>query len=57
MDLVLSELMMLLLFIILPITVVITIIILIRNWMVNQTKLKEEQNSLLKQIIDQKNKF
>jgi hypothetical protein len=57
MDLVLSELMMLLLFIILPITVVITIIILIRNWMVNQTKLKEEQNSLFEQIIDQKNKF
>jgi hypothetical protein len=53
MNLVLSEIAMLLLFTVLPLTIIVFVIIYIRNWMVKQTKLKEEQNRLLQKIANQ----
>jgi hypothetical protein len=52
MDFAISEMMMFLLFIILPLAVLVFLIIFIRNWMLKQTKLKEEQNSLLRKIAN-----
>ena len=55
MNLVLSEIAMLLLFTVLPFSLLIFVIVYIRNWMVKQTKLKQEQNRLLQEIVDKKN--
>ncbi|WP_157687568.1 hypothetical protein [Pedobacter psychrophilus] len=52
MDFVFSELTMILLFTVIPLAVLVIVIVYIRNWMVKQTKLKEEQNRLLNKIAD-----